>query len=163
MQIGHVAVALVLSSYAPELTGGRIEAFSVQAIVVSFVGHFLPNWDVIPIWLKIAKDSFHCTWTHSLLFALVVGLILLPFNVGWAALCFFGILMHLLADLPSSVGLPLFLPWKRRFTIKLWADTGHSGMVAFKGSYAQAWTWILEGSAFVVLFIRVYQERAWPF
>ncbi|MCX7677921.1 MAG: metal-dependent hydrolase [Spirochaetes bacterium] len=163
MQLGHVAVALVVSSYAPEITGGRIAAFSGEAVAVSFIAHWLPNFDVIPIWLGWAKDSFHCTWSHSFLFAIAASVILLPINVGWAVLGFVSLIVHYLADLPSSVGLPLFMPWKRRFTLNLWADTGHSGWFAFKSTYEQAWTWLLEGSAFVFLFIRAYQCGVWPF
>ena len=163
MQVGHVAVAFVVSSFAPELTGGRIAVFSLESIIVSFVAHWLPNFDVIPIWLKIAKDSFHCTWSHSLLFVAAVGLILLPINVGWASLAVASLIIHLMADMPSSVGLPILMPWRKRFTVNLWADTGHSGWVAFKGTYMQAWTWLLEGGAFVVLFVRAYQEGVWPF
>ena len=163
MQLGHVAVAFAISSYAPELTGGRIEAFSGEAIAISFVAHWLPNMDVIPIWLKIAKPSFHCTWSHSLLFAFIVGLVLLFINPAWAMLGIASLLIHFLADMPSSVGLPLLMPLKKRFTINLWADTGHSGWIALKGTYMQAWTWLLEGGAFLFLFIRAYQERVWPF
>ncbi len=163
MQLGHVAVALAISSYAPEITGGQIEAFSGEAIAVSFIAHWLPNLDVIPIWMKIAKPSFHCTWSHSLILALIVGLILYFINPAWAMLGTVSLLIHFLADMPSSVGLPLLMPWKRRFTINLWADTGHSGWVALKGTYMQAWTWLLEGGAFLFLFIRAYQERVWPF
>lgn len=163
MQLGHVAVPLVLASYAPEITGGRIAAFSFEAIAVSFIAHWLPNFDVIPIRLGWAKDSFHCTWSHSLLFAIVVSVLLVPFDIGWALLAGTSLLAHFLADLPSSVGLPLFLPWKRRFTLNLWADTGHSGWTAFVGTYQQAWTWILEGAAFVFLYLRAYQCQVWPF
>ncbi|MDY6970520.1 MAG: metal-dependent hydrolase [Spirochaetota bacterium] len=164
MQLGHVAVALAISSYAPELTGGEMDAFSVESIAVAMVAHWLPNLDVIPIWLKIAKPSFHCTWSHSLLFAIIVGLLTLFINTSWAILSFLSIIVHYLADLPSSVGLPLFMPLSdKRFTINLWADTGHSGWQAFKGSYIQAWPWILEGGAYLFLFIRAYQEMVWPF
>lgn len=163
MQLGHVAVALAVSSYAPEITGGRISAFSAEAIAVSFIAHWLPNFDVIPIKLGWAKDAFHCTWSHSFLFAIIVGLILLPLNIGWSLLAFVSLVVHFLADMPSSVGLPLFMPWKRRFTISLWADTGHSGWFAFRSTYEQAWTWLLEGGAFVFLFIRAYQVGVWPF
>ncbi|HPB80673.1 MAG TPA: metal-dependent hydrolase [Spirochaetota bacterium] len=163
MQLGHVAVAFAISSYAPELTNGNIEAFSMEAVAVSFIAHWLPNLDVIPIWLGIVKDSFHCTWSHSLLFAGVVTLLVLPFNVWWAVLGLVSLLIHFLADMPSSVGLPLLMPWRRRFTINLWADTGHSGWIALKGTYMQAWTWLLEGGAFLFLYIRAYQEGVWPF
>ena len=164
MQAGHVAVALVISSFAPELTGGRMEAFSPESIGVAFAAHWLPNLDVIPIWLRIVKKSFHCTWSHSLLFVALVGLLLLPFDVGWAALTVASLLIHLLADLPSSVGLPLLLPFsKRRFSLNLWADTGYGGWATTRGTYEQAWTWVLEGGAFLLLFVRAYQEVVWPF
>jgi hypothetical protein len=58
MQIGHVAVACVIASFAPELTGGRIDAFSTEALIVAFVAHWLPNLDSIPIWLKWAKPNY---------------------------------------------------------------------------------------------------------
>ncbi len=163
MQLGHVAVAFAISSYAPEITSGSIEAFSAEAIAVSFVAHWLPNLDVIPIWLKIVKDSFHCTWSHSLLFVLAVTLILMLFNPAWAMLAAVSMLIHFLADMPSSVGLPLLMPWRKRFTLNLWADTGHSGWFAFRSTYEQAWTWLLEGGAFLFLLVRTYQEGVWPF
>lgn len=163
MQLGHVAVAFTLASYAPELTGGQIDAFSWEAIIVSFLAHWLPNMDVFPIWLKIAKPSFHCTWSHSLLLALIVGLILLPIKPAWASLAVISLIVHFLADMPSSVGLPIFMPWKKRFTFNLWADTGHSGLYALKTTYMQAWTWLLEGGAYLWLLIRCYQLNVWPF
>jgi len=164
MQLGHVAVALVIASYAPELTGGEMEAFSAESITVAMIAHWLPNLDVIPIWLKWVKPSFHCTWSHSLLFVLLLGLLLIPIKVSWAIIATVSLLIHFLADLPSSVGLPLLLPLtKKRFTLNLWADTGHSGWEAFRGSYVQAWPWVLEGGMYLLLFIRVYQESVWPF
>lgn len=164
MQVGHGAVALVVASYAPELTGGRMDAFAAESLAVAFAAHWLPNLDILPIGLGWAKKSFHCTWSHSLLFVALTGLLLLPFDLGWAMLASWSLLVHLLADLPSSVGLPLFLPFSRkRFTLKLWADTGHWGWVSFRGTYQQAWTWILEGGAFLALFVRAYQEGMWPF
>ncbi len=164
MQAGHVAVALVISSFAPELTGGRMEAFSTESILVSFVAQWLPNLDVVPIWFRIAKKSFHCTWSHSLLVVAACGVLLAPINLGWALLTEASLVLHLLADLPSSVGLPLLLPFsKKRFSLNLWADTGYGGWVTTRGTYEQAWTWVLEGGAFVVLFVRAYQEVVWPF
>lgn len=164
MQIGHVAVALVIASYAPELTGGRMDAFSAESIAVTFVAHWLPNLDVIPIGLGWAKRNFHCTWSHTFIFALGVFLLLLPFNVGWALLALASVLVHYLVDLPSTVGLPLFLPFsKKKFSLRLWADTGAGGWASMKGTYEQSWTWILEGGAFLVLFVRAYQVGVWPF
>jgi membrane-bound metal-dependent hydrolase YbcI (DUF457 family) len=164
MQAGHIAVALTISSFAPELTGGKMVAFSGESIAVAMAAHWLPNLDVIPIWLKWAKASFHCTWSHSLLLLAVVGLILLPIDFSWFVLGTFSLLLHFLADMPSSVGLPLLMPFSyKRYSLNLWADTGHSGWEALKGTYIQAWTWILEGGAYLVLFIRLYQKNLWPF
>ena len=114
MQAGHYAVALTIASFAPELTGGQIEAFSIEAMAVTLLAHQLPNLDAIPIMLGWAPKSFHCTWSHSFFFAILMGLLLLPFNVGWASLTFMSLVVHLLADMPSSVGLPLFLPFTQK-------------------------------------------------
>lgn len=168
MQVGHAALAAVITSYAPEISefvnGPRVEAFSWEAVIVVFLAHFLPNFDVIPIKLGWAKDSFHCTWSHTFVFAFGVSLILWPINPSWSALTFVSLLFHYLADSPSSVGLPLLMPFsKKRFSCYLWADTGHSGWFSFKGTYMQAWTWVLEGGMFLVLLIRTYQEGVFPF
>ena len=55
------------------------------------------------------------------------------------------------------------MPSTKRFTLNLWADTGHSGWFALKSTYEQAWTWIIEGSMFVILFVRLYQLQMWIF
>ncbi len=133
-------------------------SFILKCILVALVHTGSPISDVIPSQVRLAKDSFHCTWSHSLLFAFAVALILLPFNSAWAALAFVSLIVHFFADMPSSVGLPLLMPFtNKRFTINLWADTGHSGWDALIGTYVQAWTWILEGGAFVFLLVRMYQ------
>jgi membrane-bound metal-dependent hydrolase YbcI (DUF457 family) len=164
MQLGHVAVALTISSFAPEITGGSMEALSTESIVVAMVAHWLPNLDGIPIMLGWAKPSFHCTWSHSILTAGTLAFLVFLFNPAWAVLGFVSLLIHFLADMPSSVGLPLFLPvTRKRFTLNLWADTGYFGWISFRGTYEQAWTWLLEGGAFFILLIRLYQLKAWPF
>lgn len=62
------------------------------------------------------------------------------------------------------IGLPLLLPFSRRkSSLYLWADTGHSGWFALTSTYQQAWTWITEGGMFVVLAARCYQLGVWPF
>ena len=168
MQVGHVAVAGLIASYTAEishLAGGPIvPSFSGEALAVAFLAHWLPNFDVVPIRLGLAKDSFHCTWTHTLLFTALVGLILWPINASWALISVMSIVIHFMSDIGSSVGLPLLMPFtKKRYTLNLWADTGHSGWIAFKGSYMQTWTWILEGFVILFLIIRFYQLGIWPF
>jgi membrane-bound metal-dependent hydrolase YbcI (DUF457 family) len=168
MQVGHVAVAGTIASFAPQIAkaagGPPVDAWSAEALTVVFLAHYLPNLDVIPIKLGWATDRFHCTYSHTLLFTAVVCLVLWPINVSWAALALVSLLIHFVADSGSSVGLPLLLPFsKRKFSLYLWADTGHSGWFSFEGTYRQAWTWITEGGMFVVLAIRGYQLGIWPF
>ena len=164
MQVGHVAVALTISSFAPEITGGRMEAFSLESILIAMIAQWLPNMDAIPIMLKWAKPSFHCTWSHSIIIAALFSLLVALFNPAWAMIIFVSLIVHYLADMPSSVGLPLFLPLsKKRFTLNLWADTGYWGWTSFRGTYEQAWTWILEGGMILVVLVRAYQLSVWPF
>ena len=168
MQVGHLALAGTIASFAPQISsavgGPRVEALSWESVVVVYLAHFLPNFDVIPIKLGWAEDRFHCTYSHTLLFVLAVALVLWPINVSWAALALVSLLLHFAADMGSSVGLPLLLPFSRkRASLYLWADTGHSGWASFRGTYQQAWTWITEGGMFVVLAIRCYQVQLWPF
>jgi membrane-bound metal-dependent hydrolase YbcI (DUF457 family) len=168
VQVGHLALAGAIASFAPEITAAagvpRVNAWSAESIVVVFVAHYLPNFDVIPIKLGWAADRFHCSYSHSLLFAVAVAAALWPFNASWAVLALVSLLLHFVADSGSSVGLPLLLPFSRkRFSLFLWADTGHSGWFAFRSTYQQAWTWVTEGGMFVVLAARLYQLRVWPF
>jgi membrane-bound metal-dependent hydrolase YbcI (DUF457 family) len=161
-------MAATIASFAPEIAAAAgvppVRAWSVESLVVVFVAHYLPNFDVIPIKLGWATDRFHCSYSHSLLFAAIVAAILWPVNASWAVLALVSLLLHFLADSGSSVGLPLLLPFsRRRFSLYLWADTGHSGWFAFKSTYQQAWTWVTEGGMFVVLAARLYQLRVWPF
>ena len=168
MQVGHIAMAATIASFAPEITAAAgvppVKAWSVESLVVVFVAHYLPNFDVIPIKIGWASDRFHCSYSHSLMFAVIVAALLWPVNASWAVLALVSLLLHFLADSGSSVGLPLLLPFsRRRFSLYLWADTGHSGWFAFRSTYQQAWTWVTEGGMFVVLAARLYQLRVWPF
>jgi membrane-bound metal-dependent hydrolase YbcI (DUF457 family) len=168
VQVGHIALAATIASFAPQITAAagvpRVKALSVESLVVVFLAHYLPNFDVIPIKLGWASDRFHCSYSHSLLFAVAVAALLWPFNPSWAVLALVSLVLHFVADSGSSVGLPLLLPFsRRRFSLYLWADTGHSGWFAFKSTYQQAWTWITEGGMFVLLAARFYQLRVWPF
>lgn len=164
MQIGHVAVALTIASFAPELSGGEIDALSLESILIAFFAHEFPNFDGFLIMTGLAPKSFHCTWSHSLIVGFVAGLLAWFINPAWGYIFWLSIFLHYIADMPSSVGIPIFLPFsKKRYTFNLWADTGYFGWVSFIGTYQQSWTWILEGGVFVVLFVRLYQIGFWPF
>ncbi len=164
MQVGHVAVGIVIASYAPELTGNEMGALTMESFLVAMIAHWLPNLDGIPIMLGWAPKAFHCTWSHSLITAGVLSLIMAIFEPAWAVLGFASLVLHFLADMPSSVGLPIFLPISRkRFTFNLWADTGYFGKTSFFGTYQQSWTWLLEGGVILFGFIRLYQLSIFPF
>lgn len=168
MQVGHLAVAATVASFASEITAAAgvptVKSWSAESLAVVFIAHYLPNFDVIPIKLGWATDRFHCWYSHSLLFAAAVTLALWPVSPSWAVLACVSLLLHFVADSGSSVGLPLLLPFSgKRFSLYLWADTGHSGWFSFAGTYRQAWTWVTEGAMFVVLAARFYQLRVWPF
>ena len=60
MQLGHVAVALTISSFAPELTNGQIEAFSLESILVAMIAHEFPNFDGFLIMAGLAPKKFQC-------------------------------------------------------------------------------------------------------
>jgi membrane-bound metal-dependent hydrolase YbcI (DUF457 family) len=168
VQLGHVALAATIASFAPQITAAAgvptVDAWSLESLVVVFAAHYLPNFDVIPIKLKWAPDRFHCTFSHTLLFAAAVALALWPLNASWAVLAAVSLALHFVADSGSSVGLPLLLPFSRRkFSLYLWADTGYTVRFALTSTYQQAWTWITEGGMFVVLAARCYQLGVWPF
>jgi len=139
MQLGHIAVAVSIASYN----------WNPKTIV--FVGfmHFLPNFDVLPLKLGWAKRSFHCTITHTFLFALIVSAIALQFGNIWGILAIVSLLTHYLADMGSTVGQPLFYPLsKKKYTWALFKDTGPYGMDSFVGYYSQPMSWGLEVPAF---------------
>lgn len=147
MQFGHVPLALSISTYD----------WSPRTVV--FVGfmHMLPNFDVFPIRMGLAKKEFHCTVTHSFAFAAVVGglcaWLLAP---KWGILAFAAIVAHYFADIGSSVGLPLFYPfYKKRLTLHLFEDTGYWGWDMIKGYYAQFWPIVLESAVTLFLVYRL--------
>jgi len=101
----------------------------------------------------LAKDDFHCSITHTFLFAFVVSGIVLIFSMRYGIITLVNLVIHMMADLPSDTGQALFWPfWKKKFTIALWKDTGFWGRDAIIGSYKQKWPWILE-SALLLFFI----------
>ncbi len=141
MQLGHVPLALSVASFD----------WTPKTILFCVAMHFLPNGDSLVSKAGLAKPSFHCTVTHTLLFAVVVTGIVYLISPFYAPFAFAALVLHYLADLGSTVGLPLFWPLsKKRYTAALFKDTGYWGWEMYKGYYRQPQTWVLEGS--VVLF-----------
>ena len=151
MQFGHVPLALAISTYD----------WNPKTILFVAVAHLLPNFDVFPIKAGWAKKEFHCTVTHSFSFAIVVALLCALVAPKWGIFAFVALILHYAADIGSTVGLPLFYPFrKKRFTIALFDDTGYWGNEMIKGYYAQRWPIILETAVtlfFVYRLLIVYE------
>jgi hypothetical protein len=142
MQFGHAAVVLAIASYD----------WNWRTFLVVGFAHFLPNFDAFPILWGWADDDFHCSITHTFLFAIIVSLLFGLLGVKYGIFAFISLMAHYFVDLGSTVGMPLFMPfWNKRFSFKLWEHTGHWGNETIKGYYRQPLSWITEG--IVVLFV----------
>lgn len=143
MQLGHVGLALAIAAVDP-----RPETF---AVVVA--AQFLPNADSPVIRSGLAKPDFHGTYSHSLVFIALVGLMAgLVLGPELGLLAGASMLAHVVADLPTDTGIPLLLPFsRRRFSFKLWTNTGYWGRAMYVGYYRQRWAWILEGAVFATV------------
>jgi membrane-bound metal-dependent hydrolase YbcI (DUF457 family) len=135
MQLGHVPLSLAIATYD----------WNPRTAVFCLAVHWLPNVDSFFEKWGWAKQGFHCTVTHSILFALAVGAVIYPFSPHYALFGLIAVLFHYVADIGSTVGLPLFWPFsKKKFTLALFQDTGSWGWAMFKGYYRQPMAWVLE-------------------
>jgi membrane-bound metal-dependent hydrolase YbcI (DUF457 family) len=147
MQVGHVPLALAIATYdwSPE----------TAAFVLGM--HFLPNADSLVVRAGLAKPEFHCTVTHSIVFALAVSGLVALFSTHYAVFALVAILAHYAADIGSTVGLPLLWPFsKRKFTLALFKDTGYWGREMYLGYYRQPMSWVLEGAVVLFFGYRLY-------
>jgi membrane-bound metal-dependent hydrolase YbcI (DUF457 family) len=137
MQLGHVPLALSIASYD----------WSPRMAVFCLIMHFSPNFDSLWVKAGFAKPEFHCTVTHSLAWAFGVTGIVYLVNPYYAPFTFAALVTHYLADIGSTVGLPLLLPFtNKRYTLALFKDTGYWGWEMYRGYYAQPMSWVLEGA-----------------
>jgi len=146
MQFGHLPLALAIATYD---WNPKMAAFCIAM-------HWLPNTDTLVERAGLAKPGFHCTMTHSLLFALLVSALILPFSAHYALFGLIAILAHYAADIGSTVGLPLFWPIsKRKYTLALFKDTGSWGWNMYRGYYAQPMAWAVEIGVVAFLALRL--------
>ena len=151
MQVGHVPLALAIATYD----------WSPEMGVFCLGMHFLPNADSLVVKAGFASPSFHCTVTHSILFALVVSGIVALFSTHYAAFALIEILAHYAADIGSTVGLPLLWPFsKKKFTLAFFKDTGYWGWQMLIGYYRQPMAWVLEGAVLAFFAYRLYVVSA---
>ena len=147
MQFGHIPLALAIASYD----------WNPKTAVFVVGMHFLPNADSLAVRAGLAKPEFHCTVTHSVLFALAVSGLVGIFSVHYMLFALAAILAHYAADIGSTVGLPLLWPFsKRKFTLALFQDSGYWGKEMYTGYYRQPMSWVLEGTVLLFLAYRLY-------
>lgn len=147
MQVGHVPLALSIATYdwSPEMA-----AFCLGM-------HFLPNFDSLVVRAGYAEPEFHCTWTHTIWFGVVVSALVAVISPHYAVFAFVAIMAHFAADIGSTVGLPLLWPFhKRKLTIALWEDTGYWGRSMLWGYYRQPVSWVVEGAVTAFLVYRLF-------
>lgn len=119
--------------------------------------HMLPNADSLVVKAGFAKPSFHCTVTHSILFATVVSGLVYLIAPHYAPFAMVAMLTHYLADIGSTVGQPLLLPFSStKYTLSLFEDTGYWGWGMLTGYYRQPMSWVLEGAVLAFFLYRLY-------
>ncbi len=147
MQAGHFGVSLVIATFFD---------WSVPTVLYAVGIQWLPNADALPVRAGWVDEDFHCSITHTFLFAIIISGLIAMFSRYYGLLTFVSLIAHMLADLPSDVGQPWLWPFaKKKFTIALWRDTGSWGWETIKGSYQQKWPWILEAAVFLFLIYRL--------
>lgn len=110
---GHLLGAWLLGKLV-EITGRKKLSHGMWFFLL--LGGILPDADFLLDWTL--RTELHRTFTHSLLFVLVAPVLLYIFlalarNKDSALLAFSlasGIIVHLLLDMPFSVGVPLLWP-----------------------------------------------------
>lgn len=180
MQFGHIALALSIATYdwsaanavyclgmhyLPNMDSLLVKAgidekliklsIKLESLVRKNDDPRMPEQQAATDKFWTEKGGFHCTVTHSLFFAVVISLFIAVFSVHYAILAFVCIVSHYIADIGSTVGLPLLWPFTRKkYTLSLFEDTGWWGKEMFIGYYRQPASWILESS---VLFFMIYR------
>ncbi len=147
MQLGHLPLALSIATYD----------WNPKTVALVVGMHWLPNADSLVVKAGLAKPEFHCTVTHTFLFAVLVSAIVAIFSPHYAIFTFVAIVAHYAADIGSTVGLPLFWPiYKKRLTLALFQDTGYWGWDMYIGYYKQPMAWILEGAVLAFFTYRLF-------
>lgn len=181
MQFGHLALALSIASYdwsianaaycvgmhyMPNIDSLMVKAgwdkklikgaIKLESLVRGKQDPRPPEEQAVKDKFWVEYGGFHCTVTHSIFFALMVSLFIGLFSSQYAIFAFVCIVSHYLADIGSTVGLPLFWPLTRKkYTFSLFKDTGWWGKDMFIGYYSQPVPWILEGSVVIFLAYRL--------
>ena len=148
MQLGHVPLALSIATYD----------WSPRTAIFCLGMHFLPNIDSLVERSGWAGSGFHCTVTHTTWFAVVVSGVVAIWSPHYAIFAFVAIMTHFVADIGSTVGLPLLWPFSRKsFTLALFKDSGYWGWEMYTGYYKQPMSRVLEGAVILFFVYRLYK------
>lgn len=148
MQLGHVPLALAIATYD----------WNPKTVTLCLGMHFVPNLDALVERAGWAERGFHCTVTHTVWFAVVVSCLVAIVSPHYAAFTFAAIMTHFLADIGSTVGLPLLWPfYPKKFTLALFRDSGSWGKDMYIGYYKQPMSWVLESGVVAFFVWRLYQ------
>ncbi|MDH3457000.1 MAG: metal-dependent hydrolase [Gemmatimonadota bacterium] len=147
MQVGHLPLALSIATYD----------WNPKTVALCVGMHWLPNVDSLVVKAGFAKPEFHCTVTHTVLFAVLVSGVVALISPHYAVFTFVAIVSHYAADIGSTVGLPLFWPvYPKRLTLALFKDTGYWGWDMYIGYYKQPMAWVLEGAVTAFFIYRLF-------
>lgn len=147
MQVGHLPLALSIATYD----------WNPKTVALCVGMHWLPNVDSLVVKAGFAKPEFHCTVTHTFLFAVLVSGVVALISPHYAVFTFVAIVSHYAADIGSTVGLPLFWPvYPKRLTLALFKDTGYWGWDMYIGYYKQPMAWVLEGAVTAFFIYRLF-------
>ena len=147
MQVGHLPLALSIATYD----------WNPKTVALCVGMHWLPNVDSLVVKAGFAKPEFHCTVTHTVLFAVLVSGVVALISPHYAVFTFVAIVAHYAADIGSTVGLPLFWPvYPKQLTLALFKDTGYWGWDMYIGYYKQPMAWVLEGAVTAFFIYRLF-------
>lgn len=123
--LGGITAGLIASSVI-----GAHDAQTVVGVGVAAVGGLFPDWLSISFPFVRLPLEGHRGLTHCLLFAIVTSLLI---NPTIAPFWFAGLLSHMLLDLPSDAGMPLFWPLYPRRVALGWFRNGSAGEIVTRG------------------------------
>lgn len=153
LPIGHIAIGLATHELTTTRSAfSRWRLFAAIAVLTN-----LPDFDVIfGLLLQWNGSAFHRGPTHSLLFALVMGVLASRASDHWGWMprlgfwtCFSLILSHVAADaLLSTSAVSFFWPFETNWS------TGHSGWqdvvgMVLKGDVQDAWISVAAAAAVI--------------
>lgn len=115
-------------------------AHTVIGVGVALIGGLFPDWLSISFPFVRLPLEGHRGITHTLMFAVLTSLLI---NPSIAPFWFSGLLSHMLLDLPSDAGIPLFWPIVRSRVALGWFHNGGVQELITRGLLLACAVWIV--------------------